>query len=1139
MKNIEYLRGRIATSTHVQETIEHLQRGADRVAWLHMHGSSPALYLSQLQVLRGGTVLCILSNEDEAGYFFNDLSVILSSEEDTKTEGEESILFFPSLYRRGIRYGVVDPANEILRTQLLGRLREGSSTPKFVVTYPEAVLEAVVDEKAFREGSLVLRVGTSVDRKTLRTQLWDMGFEETDYVYEPGQFAVRGSIIDIFSFANFEPVRIDFFGDEVESLRYFEPETQLSKDPLEELTIMASFRTGARRGVSLLSLLEEKSLMYIDRLTDIQEAWQVVYDAPPVHAEDNIFGSLEEMREVLVDPDQLWEEILPHPLVTRAYSIREEEVWERIDFGQTPEPLFHKNFDLLADNLNQLQQKGFETVIMSNQKSQIERLKSIFEDQGRGIDFSAMVPTLHAGFVDPSVKLACYTDHTIFERFHKYNLKSDKIRNSPAVLTLKEINKFEYGDYIVHINHGIGTFAGLFTIEQNGKKQECIRINYKGGDSIYVSIHSLHHISKYKSKDNEEPPQLNRLGSGAWEKLKQRTKKKVKEIARDLIKLYSQRLQEKGFAFSPDTYLQKELEASFKYEDTPDQLEATIRVKEDMEKPIPMDRLICGDVGFGKTEVAIRAAFKAVADSKQVAVLVPTTVLAHQHYRTFRKRLEDFPCRVEYLSRAKTAKERTQILKDLKEGRIDIIIGTHTLTSKSVHFHDLGLLIIDEEQKFGVAVKEKLRQYRSHIDTLTLTATPIPRTLQFSLMGARDLSNIQTPPPNRYPIRTEVTRMDPELLKEAINYELAREGQVYFVHNRIFNLNDIAETIRKAVPGIRIATTHGQLEPKELERRLIGFANQEYDLLLSTAIIENGIDIPNANTIIINDAQRFGLSDLHQLRGRVGRGDRKAFCYLLTPPDEVLTSDAKRRLKAISTFSELGSGIHIAMQDLDIRGAGNLLGAEQSGFIADLGYETYRRILEESVMELKDEEFSDLFESRSASKSDASQVTEPSHSSDREYAYDTTIETDTEAFFPPEYVPGDDERITLYRELDKVNNLKELGAFRGRLIDRFGELPEEAEELLKVISLRILGKKAGVEKIFLRNNTLRLQLVADTSSAYYGSRVFSNILSNSTTLKRRVAFRETEGTRRITVEDVKSVSEAYDILSDLSEIKLE
>ena len=1095
-------------------TLQKQLSSKQRIQLTGLHGSAPALLLQSLDT----PFLCIESDEDAAGYLYNDLTALAGCEETS------DIVFLPSLYKRGIRYGQRDGANEVLRSQVIDALRTGT-LPRIIVTYPAALMELIPDAGTHDEQKKIIGVGDEVPRAPFREKLWDLGFEEVDYVYQPGQFAVRGSIIDIFSFAQEEAVRIDFFGDEVESIRTFDPETQLSHGSQDTVTILAAMDS-ASPTVSLLSIIPDEYTLYIPRWSFLSSTLEDLFTQPPVHPEDNIFTTLEEMQAMLQSPERVLKEIELHTILAQDLTLDREQKWTEVHFKQRPEPLFHKNFDILSQTLLDLQGKGYTTSIMSNQQSQIERLEAIFEDQGKGVTFSPILPTLHAGFIDDEMREALFSDHNIFERFHNYRLKSDGIRQRASALTLKEIKTFEYGDYIVHVNHGIGTFGGLFTVEKNGKPVEMVRLNYKGGDSLYVSIHSLHHISKYKSSDSEDPPTLNKLGTGAWDKIKERTKKKVKTIARDLIKLYAERLKVKGFAYSPDSYLQKELEASFQYEDTPDQETATAQVKADMEKPIPMDRLICGDVGFGKTEVAIRAAFKAVADSKQVAVMVPTTVLAYQHYRTFSKRLADFPCRVEYLSQSKTPKERKEILADLKEGKIDIIIGTHTLAGKSVEYKDLGLLIIDEEQKFGVAVKERLRKARTHVDTLTMTATPIPRTLQFSLMGARDLSNIQTPPPNRYPIRTEHTGFDLGVIAELINAELARDGQVFFIHNRVHNIHDIADDIRRVVPGVRIGIGHGQMPKKDLENVMLDFMSHKYDVLLATAIIENGIDVPNANTIIINDAQRFGLSDLHQLRGRVGRGNKKAYCILLTPPLRDLTPTAKRRIESITTFSELGSGIHIAMQDLDIRGAGNLLGSEQSGFIADLGYETYKRILEEAVLELKNEEFADLFDN------DDEKVEEQTPQKD--YVYETTLDTDMPAFFPADYVPGDNERISLYKELDSLSNQRELDDYLARLEDRFGPLPKEALELINVVQLRMLGKKAGLERIVLKNKILILTLVQDPNSRFFRSTTFRNILNNAgTVMVGKVHFKEENGTRSITIKNVKSLKEAYDLVLKL------
>lgn len=1088
---------------------QELSKGTKSIAVEGLQGSATAILLRVLADTKR-PILAIAREEELAAYLQNDLALLL---------GDEGVSFFPSLYKKAIRYGHIDLANEVIRSELLELIRE-ESLPQIIVTYPEALIEGVVETEAYEAGRLELSVGSEIDRKALREKLWEMGFEETDYVYAPGDFAVRGSIIDIYSFAAEYPARLDFFDDELESIRLFDPESQLSQEQIKEITILSSFKPEERSGHSLLTLLPSDTLVYVDQVTFLPSSLESTYNTAPIHPEDNQFPTLQSLQQVLVPPSQLLQEIESHQRI----GTNTTKADKTISFGQLPEPIFHKNFDLLSEALLKYQSSGYDTIIMSDQEGQIDRLQAIFSEQNSGVVFQPIIPTLHSGFIDDALKLALFTDHSIFERYHNFKLKSDKIRKSRAVMTLKDIQSFEFGDYVVHQNYGIATFGGLFTIDQNGKQKETVRLNFQGGDSVYVSIHSLHHISKYKSKDNEDAPRLSKLGGSAWDNLKERTKKKVKDIARNLIKLYAERLKIKGFAFSKDSYLQKELEASFMYEDTPDQEQATKDVKADMERAIPMDRLICGDVGFGKTEIAIRAAFKAATDGKQVAVLVPTTVLAYQHFRTFRKRLKEFPVRVDYLSQARSAKERKEVLDGLKEGKIDIVIGTHTLTGKSIEYKDLGLLIIDEEQKFGVAIKERLREMRAHIDTLTMTATPIPRTLQFSLMGARDLSNIQTPPPNRYPIRTEHLQYDIEVLAEAINAELARDGQVYFIHNRIHNMNDIARDIQRAVPGIRIAIGHGQMPARELEKVLLGFVHHEYDLLLATTIVESGIDVGNANTIIINDAHRFGLSDLHQLRGRVGRSDRKAYCLLLTPPIEELTPNAKRRMQSITSFSELGSGIHIAMQDLDIRGAGNLLGSEQTGFIADLGFETYKRILDEAVMELKDTEFADELTTLQGD------IEQP-----REFVYETVVETDAEAYFPQLYVPGDNERITLYRELESLSTTLDIKAYRLRLEDRFGYLPEEAEELLKVVELRILGKHSGIERVVQKQGLVKFYLVSDLNSGYYRSAIFSRILANATAWGKELRFKEEQGRRSISVKGITTVTQAYQLLEKLTQ----
>ena len=1081
-----------------------------------MHGSCASLFASAFVKKRPGVYVFILDDLEEAGYFYHDMAQV---------NGEGHTLFFPSSYRRAFKYGQKDAANEILRTEVLGMLER--KEPVAVVTYPEALAEKVVSRKTLNERTLTLEVGRHVATGKIMEELSGYGFERVDYVYEPGQFALRGSILDVYSFASEYPYRIDFFGDEVDSIRTFEVETQLSKEKKTSVNIVPELSSAAEGDVCFLDFIPEESVLWVKDLAWVKERIQAVHDE-----------ALSPQALVAYEGEQTELAGLKRKLVDGAeFTVRALD-FRRIDFGHkalgTPQaslrfetsvqPVFHKNFDLVSSALTDYQLRGYSIYICSDSVKQTDRLKNIFKERGDDIRFEPVDRTLHEGFIDHTLHSCILTDHQIFDRFHKYSLRSDKARSGKVALSLKELNLFEPGDYVVHIDHGIGKFAGLVRIPNGNTTQEVIKLVYQNDDVVFVSIHSLHKISKYKGKEGEQP-RISKLGTGAWEKMKERTKAKIKDIARDLIRLYSQRRQEKGFRFSPDSFMQHELEASFLYEDTPDQMKATQEVKADMESDRPMDRLVCGDVGFGKTEVAIRAAFKAVADNKQVAVLVPTTVLAFQHYQTFRKRLENMPCTVEYLSRARTAKDTTRILKGLAEGSVNILIGTHKIIGKGVEFKDLGLLIIDEEQKFGVSVKEKLRQLKVNVDTLTMTATPIPRTLQFSLMGARDLSVIQTPPPNRYPIQTEVHTFNEEIIAEAINFEMSRNGQVFFVNNRIQNLPELKAMIERNVPDCRVCIGHGQMQPEELEKIIFGFVNYDYDVLLSTTIIESGIDIPNANTIIINQAQNFGLSDLHQMRGRVGRSNKKAFCYLLAPPLSGLAPEARRRLQAIETFSDLGSGIHIAMQDLDIRGAGNMLGAEQSGFIADLGYETYQKILAEAVKELKNEEFADLY-------ADEIKAGEEKISGE-EFVDECSVESDLELLFPNEYIPSSSERMLLYRELDKLELDRDVDAFKSRLIDRFGKIPSEGEELIRIVPLRRLAKRLGVEKVFLKAGRMTLYFVSNLESPYYQSKSFGKIIEYMSKYPRICNLREQDGKRSMVVRHVATVEEAVAILQEM------
>ena len=885
---------------------------------------------------------------------------------------------------------------------------------------------------------------------------------------------------------------------------------------------------GNRTNSSLLDSLPSETLLASKDMAWVKERIGSIWNEEPIIGDEESFANIEQLRAKLITGEDFLHAALG--FCRLHFGTRPMEVADAtLTFSMEAQPIYHKNFDLVSESFHKYLEDGYTLYILSDVEKQATRIRAIFEDRGDDIPFTSVNKTIHEGFADETLRVCLFTDHQLFDRFHKFNLKSDKARSGKLSLSLKELNQFTTGDYIVHIDHGIGQFGGLVRTEVNGKMQEAIRLIYQNNDIIFVSIHSLHKLSKYKGKDSGEPPKLSKLGTGAWEKMKERTKSKVKDIARDLILLYSKRKQEKGFAYSPDSFMQHELEASFIYEDTPDQMKATADVKADMENDRPMDRLICGDVGFGKTEVAIRAAFKAVSDNKQVAVLVPTTVLAFQHYQTFSERLKDFPCRIEYISRARTAKEIRETLKDLKEGNINIIIGTHRIVGKDVTFKDLGLLIIDEEQKFGVSVKEKLRQLKANVDTLTMTATPIPRTLQFSLMGARDLSSITTPPPNRYPVQTEVERFNPDIIREAINFEMSRNGQVFFINNRIQNIYEMEALVKREVPDARIAVGHGQMEPEKLEKIILDFVNYEYDVLIATSIVESGIDVPNANTIIINNAQQFGLSDLHQLRGRVGRSNRKAFCYLLSPPLSSLTQEARRRLQAIENFSELGSGIHIAMQDLDIRGAGNMLGAEQSGFIADLGYETYQKILEEAVDELKAEEFADLY----------SNATENRPDTGSEYVRETYIESDLELMFPPTYIPNDSERVSLYRELDKMEEERDILAFTERLKDRFGKVPKEGKELIRVVRLRRMAKTLGMEKVILKKGQMSIFLVTNPESPYYESEAFDKLLGFIQKHPRECTLREQNGKRSIVIKNVPTVEVACNYLDEIGKVQIQ
>lgn len=1071
-----------------------------------IYGSALTILVAHLFLKTGKSMLVTLPEREDAAYFYDDL---VSLGLDAQT------LYFPSSYKRSVQFGQPEQENIMLRTEALSCLATGA--PLLVITSPEGVVEKVPSQATLGTNTLEIKCGERISIEFITEYLYEYGFERVDFVTEPGQFSVRGSIVDIFSFAGEDPCRLDFFGNEVESIRSFDIGTQVSKSHPDKVTLIPDLLKNkeASPRISLMEYMLPGALFLgvNTRLVAGQLDAMVTHtlgEASPatgVTPGDLLNGK--EMEAILSSLTCL--ETGGGELFTPS---------RQLEFNVSKQPVFSRNFNLLGENLLQFTDQGYRILLLTSQEKQAERLRDIFKETRQKVRFEPVTFVLHEGFIDHDLRVCCYTDHQVFERYHRYRLRTSQPQRE--VITLKELTRLYPGDYVVHVDHGIGKFAGLVKTEVNGKLQEAIRLVYKDNDSLLVSIHSLHRISRYKGKEGA-PPNLNKLGSAAWQTLKNKTKSKVKDIARELIALYARRREEQGFAFSPDSYLQTELEASFLYEDTPDQEKATLAVKEDMEKQMPMDRLVCGDVGFGKTEVAIRAAFKAVADSKQVAVLVPTTILAFQHFRTFSDRLADFPARVDYISRMRSSGEIKGVLKQLKDGKIDVLIGTHRLVSSDVHFKDLGLLIIDEEQKFGVSVKEKLKQMKVNLDTLSLTATPIPRTLQFSLMGARDLSIIQTPPPNRYPILTEVHGFNEELIRDAILYEVGRNGQVFFIHNRVQNIHEVEDAVRRIVPGVRTIVAHGQMEGPELEKVMLDFISGRFDVLIATTIIESGLDIPNANTMIINQAQNFGLSDLHQLRGRVGRSNKRAFCYLITPPLASLTPESRRRLKAIEEFSDLGSGFNLSMQDLDIRGAGNLLGAEQSGFITDIGFETYHRILNEAVEELKSEEFGDLFREERTPGSTA-----PA----RPYVSDCQVDTDLELLFPENYIPSTAERMLLYRELDNLENEKQLQRYENSLRDRFGKIPPESTGLLDIVRLRWSAIRLGMERVVLKGEMMICYFPGDQKSEYYGSEAFGKVLRFVQANPRKCRMKE-NGKLTLTFNGVRSIGEAVALLLEI------
>ncbi len=1045
----------------------------DKIALLGLLGSSKSLFFYNCVKQQKNTQFVIMNDKEEAAYFYTDL----------KNIDDNKVLFFPSSYKRTGIFDKVDSYDVVLRTEVLNKLNSDNNF--FIISYPEAIFEKVVSKSNLEANTLEINKNENIPIDFVVEILLEYNFNKVDFVYEPGQFSIRGSIIDIYSYSNDYPYRIDFFDNEVDTIRTFDTVTQLSKAKFDKVTIIPNVHDklyGDSRE-SIFDYINSDSTIWINNI---------------IFSKNKLKQLLEKVEQNEFEINKINNNSIENLFISDENFIEKLKNFKLFEFNNKPyfesikykfnislQTNFNKNFELLIKNLNENSENDYTNIILSDSKSQIERINAILKsnDEKNAPQYQIMESLVHSGFIDNDLHISIYTDHQIFNRYHKFKIKKNLKKNTKEALTISEINNLKPGDYVVHIDHGIGIFGGLETITINDRKQETVRLVYKDKDILHVSVHSLHRISKYKGKEGEVP-KIYKLGSATWQKLKQKTKNKVKDIAKDLIKIYAKRKTQKGYSFSPDSYLQQMLEASFIYEDTPDQFKATNDVKTDMENNKPMDRLICGDVGFGKTEVALRAAFKAVADSKQVALLVPTTILAFQHYKTFTERLAEFPCNIDYLNRFRTTKQQKETVKNLTNGKIDIIIGTHRIVSKDIKYKDLGLLIIDEEQKFGVSIKEKLKQIKANVDTLTLTATPIPRTLQFSLMGARDLSIINTAPPNRYPILTELHTFNDEIIKEVINYEIERNGQVFFINNRIQNIYELENLINRLCPNVRTAVVHGRVKGTELEKIMLDFINQKFGVLLATTIIESGLDIPNANTIIINDAQNFGLSDLHQLRGRVGRSNKKAFCYLLTPSPNLLTNQARRRLNALENFSELGSGFNIALQDLDIRGAGNMLGSEQSGFIADIGFETYHKILDEAILELKEKEYKKLFSENTETTENV--IT----NNDIQYVSDCIIDTDFELLFPDDYIENISERLKIYKTLDNITDINDLEAFKTELIDRFGAMPKQSIELLDVVKLRRNAINIGFERIILKNSIMRCFFVSNKESSFYNSQLF-------------------------------------------------
>ncbi len=1112
--NLKELKNRFSELQEIDATANELQLAGTRVQWKGLVGSSRALCSTALAKQVPGNHLFILNDKEEAAYFLNDVESLFPE--------ENHILFYPASYRVPYQIEETDNANVVARAEVLERLNGGKNN--WIVTYPEALFEKVPTKKTLTKNTLRVEVGKNYSIDFMNELLLEYHFERVDFVYEPGQFSIRGGIIDVFSFSNDNPFRIEFFGDEVETIRTFDPSSQLSVQKHQHFNVIPNVqgKLGHESNDTFLNFLGKQATVWLSSFQHTQDMLDKEYEkAVKIYngLPDNVKHTTP--SELYTHPTDFKLQIEDYSLVEWGSQYHFKPALE-IKFKFLPQPSFNKNFDLLRTDLMAHKKAGFDNLIFSNQIKQIDRLYQIFEDIGGDVEFSPMHLALHEGFISNDLKLVCYTDHQLFERYHRFKLK-EGFRQAKQALTLKEIYNLQKGDYVTHIDHGIGQFSGLQTIDVNGKPQEAIRLIYRDGDVLYVGIHSLHRISKFTGKDGTAP-KMNKLGTQQWTTLKNKTKKKIKELAFDLIQLYAKRKSQPGFAFTPDTYLQNELEASFMYEDTPDQLKTTQAIKEDMESPTPMDRLICGDVGFGKTELAIRAAFKAVTDSKQVAVLVPTTILSMQHYRSFKERLKDFPCKVDYINRFKSTKQTTETLKKLAAGEIDILVGTHAVVAERVKFKDLGLMIIDEEQKFGVAVKDKLKTLRATVDTLTLTATPIPRTLQFSLMGARDLSLINTPPPNRQPVLTEIIQFNEETIRDAVAYEVSRGGQVFFVHNRLSNIKEVSGMLQRLCPGIRVAIGHGQMDGKQLEKIMMDFINHEYDVLLATTIIESGIDISNANTIIINDAHYFGLSDLHQLRGRVGRSNKKGFCYLVAPKFSVMTSEARKRLEALVQFSDLGAGFNIAMKDLDIRGDGNMLGGEQSGFISEIGFEMYQKILNEAMDELRENEFKDVYADRNTDSA-------------THFVKDCVLETDLEVRIPDDYVNNVTERLSLYQHMDSLENEAQLATFSEELIDRFGPLPKEVKELILSFKLRWLAQDLGLEKLVLKSNKMIGYFISNPQSKFYETPVFSEVLNYIQKQAHQCKLSQTNDRLRIIFSDIQNLKTAYDRLTEIAQKK--